>query len=85
MENWDPSANDEEDDGSPQAEMGVDGDHLNQTEPDKERKYEVEVDEEHGGDSADDGSDDEDNNSGDVAMVPMADTLNARFGCNNVR
>lgn len=29
--------------------------------------------------------DDEDNgDSGDVAMVPMADMLNARFGCNNV-
>ena len=82
MENWDPSANDEEDNGSPQAEMGVDGDHLNPIEPDKERNYEV--DEEHCGDSGDDDSDDEDN-SGDVAMVPMADTLNARFGCNSVR
>jgi SET domain-containing protein 6 len=32
----------------------------------------------------DDGSDDDDNPA-NVAMVPMADMLNARYGCNNVR
>lgn len=36
------------------------------------------------GENDDDDSDDEDDPS-DVAMVPMADMLNARYGCENVR
>jgi SET domain-containing protein 6 len=77
VEKWDPSANDEGDDGAPQTGMDVDGDHPNPVEPDEGHNDDVEED--HGGDS-----DDEDDDSGDVAMVPMADMLNARFGCNNV-
>lgn len=79
VEKWDPSANDEEDDGAPQTGMDVDDDHTNPIEPDEGHNDDVE--EEHGGDS-DDG---DDGDSDDVAMVPMADMLNARFGCNNVR
>lgn len=33
----------------------------------------------------DDGDSDDDDNPANVAMVPMADMLNARYGCNNVR
>lgn len=83
VEKWDPPANDEGGNGAPQVEMDVDGDHTNSTEPDKEHSDGVE--EERDGDS-DDGDDegDDDDDAGDVAMVPMADMLNARFGCNNV-
>jgi len=77
VEKWNPSANDEEEDGVPQAEMDIDGGHPDPTEPDEGRNGDI--GEEHVGDS-----DDEDDDSGDVAMVPMADMLNARFGCNNV-
>lgn len=80
VEKWDPSTDDEEDGGTPQAGMDVDGNHSNPEESDKERNHDV--DEEHGGDE--DGGDEDGDDSGDVAMVPMADTLNARFGCNNV-
>ena len=78
VEKWCPSANDEEEDGVPQAEMDVGGGHLDSAEPDEGRDNNVE--EEHVGDS----DDEDDDDSGDVAMVPMADMLNARFGCNNV-
>jgi len=77
VEEWDPSANDEGD-GAPQAEMDVDGDRPNSVEPDE--GHDGGVEEERGGDSDDEDEDD----AGDVAMVPMADMLNARFGCNNV-
>ena len=81
VEKWDPSmTNDEENGGAPQTEMDVEGDHANPAEPDEGRNDDVER--EHGGDSDSDGDDDDD--AGDVAMVPMADMLNARFGCNNV-
>ena len=80
VEKWDPSANDEEEGGAPQAEMSVGGGHLGPTDPDEGRDDDVE--EEHNGDSDDEVDIDD---SGDVAMVPMADMLNARFGCNNVR
>jgi len=79
VEKWDPSANDEEEDGVSQAEMDVDGGHPDPAELDEGHNDDAE--EERVGDS-DDGDDDGD--SGDVAMVPMADMLNARFGCNNV-
>ena len=36
----------------------------------------------HGSEKED--SDDEDDDASDVAMVPMADMLNARYGCENV-
>ena len=79
VEKWDPSANDGGDDEMPQTEMDIAG--QSPVEPDERHKDDVQ--EEHGGDSDDgDGEDDED--SGDVAMVPMADMLNARYGCNNV-
>ena len=79
VEKWDPSVNDEGDGGAPQTEMDVDGDHANPVEPNEGHTYGVE--EEHGGETDDE---DEDEDAGDVAMVPMADMLNARFGCNNV-
>lgn len=73
------SPSNEEDDCAPQAEMDVDGGAQNSAEPDAEHSDEVE-------ESHYDDPDDEDHQeSGDVAMVPMADMLNARFGCNNVR
>jgi len=81
VEKWDPSANDEDGNGATQAEMDVDGDHENPAEPDEESDGDIE--EERGGDP-DDEDDGDDDDSGDVAMVPMADMLNARFGCNNV-
>jgi len=34
--------------------------------------------------AAEDSDDDEDEDPGDVAMVPMADVLNARYGSENV-
>jgi SET domain-containing protein 6 len=77
VEKWDPSANDEEADGGPQAEMDVDVGHPDPAEPNE--GYNDDAEEEHVGDS-----DDDDDDSSDVAMVPMADMLNARFGCNNV-
>lgn len=77
VEKWDPSANDEEENGALHAEMDVDGNHPVSAEPNEGDNDDIE--EEHVDDSDD--SDDED--SGDVAMVPMADILNARFGCNN--
>ncbi|KAF9653963.1 SET domain-containing protein [Thelephora ganbajun] len=80
VEKWDPAANDEEDDGVLQPEMDVDGDDPTSAEPNE--KDNDDVAEGHGGDS-DDGDDGDD--PGDVAMVPMADILNARFGCNNAR
>lgn len=78
VEKWDPPTNDQED-GAPQTEMDVDGDHTNPAEPDEGHSDDLE-----GGDGADSDNEDDDG-SGDVAMVPMADMLNARFGCNNVR
>jgi hypothetical protein len=33
----------------------------------------------------DEGDDDDDDDPGNVAMVPIADMLNARYGCENVR
>jgi SET domain-containing protein 6 len=33
----------------------------------------------------DDGDSDDGDNPANVAMVPMADMLNARYGCDNVR
>jgi len=79
VEKWDPSVNDGEDNGTPQAEMDVDGDHENSTKPDEGHDGDG-VEEEHGGDS----DDEDETDSGDVAMVPMADMLNARSGYNNV-
>lgn len=79
VERWDPSANDEEEGGAPQAGMSVDVGHLGPMDPDE--GYDNNIEEEHNGDS----DDEDDDDSGDVAMVPMADMLNARFGCNNVR
>lgn len=79
VEKWDSSANDEGDEGAPQAEMDVDGDRANPAEPDE--GHDDDVEEERGGDSDDEDEDEDD--VGDVAMVPMADMLNARFGCNN--
>ena len=82
VEKWDPHTNDEEEDGTPQDAMGVD-DHPASPNPGEGNNGDVR---EHAGDS--DGEDDDDesgDDSGDVAMVPMADMLNARFGCNNVR
>ena len=78
VEKWDPSVNDEED-RAPQAEMDLSGDHTDPAEPDEGHNDDSE--EEHDGNS----DDEDENDSGDVAMVPMADMLNARFGCNNVR
>lgn len=78
VEKWDPSADDKGEDGGPQTEMDVDGGHMNPTEPDE--GHDDDVDE-----HSDDSDDEDGNDSGDVAMVPMADMLNARFGCNNVR
>lgn len=80
VEKWDPSANDEEEGGAPQAEMDVDGGHPDPAELNEGHNDDAE--EGRVGDS-DDGYDDGDDSS-DVAMVPMADMLNARFGCNNV-
>ena len=77
VEKWDPSANGEEEDGVPQAEMDVDGGH-----PDPAEGHNDDAEEGRIGDSDDGGDDDDD--SGDVSMLPMADMLNARFGCNNV-
>lgn len=70
VEQWVPFVDDEKDDGSHQAEMVVDGDAHNHGRSEEEH---------------DEDSDDEDHgDSGEVAMVPMADMLNAKFGCNNV-
>ena len=80
VEKWEPSATDEGGDGVPQSEMDVDGDQANPTEPDEHSDG---IEEERGDDSDGDEDDDGDD-AGDVAMVPMADMLNARFGCNNV-
>ena len=79
VEKWDPSANDEEGSGAPQARMTVDGGHLGPT--DSDEGCDNNVEEEQNSDS----DDEDDDDSGDVAMVPVADMLNARFGCNNVR
>jgi SET domain-containing protein 6 len=79
VEKWDPSANDEEEGGAPQAGMSVGDGYPGPVDPDKGCGDNVE--EEHN----DDSDDEDDDDSGDVAMVPMADMLNARFGCNNVR
>lgn len=83
VEKWDPSADDKADGGEHQAEMDVGGDHANSAEPDEGEGHNDNGEEEHGGGSDDE--DDDDDDAGDVAMVPMADMLNARFGCNNVR
>ena len=72
VERWDPS----EDDGTPQ--MDVDGGAQNPSEQAEE--HSDDVGEEDNGDSDDEDNEDAD----DVAMVPMADMLNARYGCNNV-
>lgn len=75
VERWDPSPNDdEEDDGVPQTDTDVEGDAQTPVgiDPRAEEMH-------------DEDPDDEDlDDPGDVAMVPMADMLNARFGCNNV-
>jgi len=83
VEKWDHSAGGEGDDGAPQTEMDVDGDHTNPAEPDE--GHDDASEEERGGDSDGDGEDDDGGDAGDVAMVPMADILNARSGSNNVR
>jgi len=77
VEKWDHPAGDEEEDGVPQGEMSAD-DGLDPLETGEGNNDEVD---ENPGDCDGEGDDD----SGDVAMVPMADMLNARFGCNNVR
>lgn len=74
VEPWDPP----EEDGAP-AEMDTDDDAQNLPEP--AEGHRGEVGEERDGDSDDEGHGDPD----DVAMVPMADILNARYGCNNAR
>jgi SET domain-containing protein 6 len=76
VEQWDTPANSEEDDGAPRPEMDVDP-----IPTEAEAGHRDEGAREADGNSDDEGSED----SGDVAMVPMADMLNARFGCNNVR
>ena len=73
VEPWDPP----EEDGAP-PEMDTDDDAQNLPEP--AEGHRDEVGEERDGDSDDEGHGDPD----DVAMVPMADILNARYGCNNV-
>lgn len=78
VEQWDPSADDEEDDGVPQAEMDVDGGDQNPVEPDAEHCDGAE------GEPGDDPAGQDHEDPGDVAMVPIADMLNARFGSNNV-
>ena len=80
VERWDPSASGEEDDGVPPAETDADGGTQHPVGPDAEQHC---GEMEENGDDDPDGEDHED--PGDVAMVPMADMLNARFGCNNVR
>ena len=77
VERWDPPTNDKGDNGATQTEMDTD-DHTNPGGPSGEHNDDVEET-----DSSSD-EEDEDEDSGDVAMVPMADMLNARFGCNNV-
>lgn len=76
VEQCNTSTNDEEDDEAAQADMDVD--------PILAEDEEGLRDE--AGREADGNSDDGDcEDPGDVAMVPMADMLNARFGCNNVQ
>lgn len=73
VEQWDPP----DEDGAP-LEMDTDDDAQHPSEP--AEGHHDEVGEEHDGDSDDEDHGDPD----DVAMVPMADMLNARYGCNNV-
>lgn len=56
------------------SEMDVDA--LQETEGDEPASHHDEAEEEEGGDMDD---------SSDIAMVPMADMLNARYGSENVR
>lgn len=78
VEQWDPSADDEEGDEAPRAQMDVDCGAQGPAGPDTEHCGEVE------GEHGDDPDDGDPEDPGDIAMVPMADMLNARFGCNNV-